>query len=118
VRAAQLTAFGAIRTGVKGTEVHRKVQETLESHGFKTKRTAKGSVGFFHGTGHGLGLEVHEPPRMGLTGDAPLKKGAVVTVEPGLYYPGIGGARIEDVVHVTDRKPRMLSSYPYEWELR
>jgi Xaa-Pro aminopeptidase len=47
-----------------------------------------------------------------------LKKGAVVTVEPGLYYPGLGGCRIEDVVQVTDRAPRMLSNYHYEWELR
>jgi Xaa-Pro aminopeptidase len=47
-----------------------------------------------------------------------LKKGAVVTVEPGLYYPGLGGCRIEDVVQVTDGAPRMLSKYHYEWELR
>jgi Xaa-Pro aminopeptidase len=75
-------------------------------------------VGFFHGTGHGLGLEVHEPPRMNATSEAPLKKGTVVTVEPGLYYPGVGACRIEDVVQVTERSPRMLSDYPYAWELR
>ena len=118
VRAAQLAALGAIRAGVHGNVVHAKVNETFHARGFETRRTKSGSVGFFHGTGHGLGLEVHEPPRMNGTSDYPLKKGSVVTVEPGLYYPGIGGCRIEDVVQVTDRAPRMLSDYPYAWELR
>ena len=117
VRAAQLAALSTIRAGVPGSEVHRCVSETLLSHGFQTRRTASGSEGFFHGTGHGLGLEVHEPPRMNAVSDAPLKKGTVVTVEPGLYYPGVGACRIEDVVQVTSGAPRMLSSYPYSWEL-
>jgi Xaa-Pro aminopeptidase len=117
VRAAQRAALRKIRTGVPGTEVHRRVCEVFAARGFETRRTARGSVGFFHGTGHGLGLEVHEPPRMSASADAPLKEGTVVTVEPGLYYPGLGGCRIEDVVQVTDRAPRMLSKYPYEWEL-
>jgi len=118
VRAAQLKALKTIRAGVLGSEVHRKVAETLVSRGFETRKTARGSVGFFHGTGHGLGLEVHEPPRMNATSDYPLKKGSVVTVEPGLYYPGVGACRIEDVVQVTAGAPRMLSRYPYAWELR
>jgi Xaa-Pro aminopeptidase len=118
VRAAQLKALATIRAGVLGSEVHRKVSETLVSRGFETKKTSRGSVGFFHGTGHGLGLEVHEPPRMNATADSPLKKGSVVTVEPGLYYPGVGACRIEDVVQVTAGAPRMLSRYPYVWELR
>jgi Xaa-Pro aminopeptidase len=117
VRAAQLAALGAVRTGVNGRDVHRLVTETLAGRGFATKSTPRDSVGFFHGTGHGLGLEIHEPPRMN-SSDYPLKKGSVVTVEPGLYYPGVGACRIEDVVQVTDRAPRMLSSYPYRWELR
>ncbi len=118
VRAAQLAALRTIRAGVHGSEVHRRVSETLVSRGFETRHTARGSVGFFHGTGHGLGLEIHEAPRMGRTTDFPLKKGSVVTVEPGLYYPGVGACRIEDVVQVTDGAPRMLSSYPYAWHLR
>ena len=118
VRAAQLKALATIRAGVLGSEVHRKVSETLISRGFETRKTSRGSVGFFHGTGHGLGLEVHEPPRMNATADYPLKKGSVVTVEPGLYYPGVGACRIEDVVQVTGGAPRMLSRYPYSWELR
>ncbi|HMD61011.1 MAG TPA: M24 family metallopeptidase [Opitutaceae bacterium] len=118
VRAAQLNALRTLRAGVNGTEVHRRVSETFVARGFETRRTPRGSVGFFHGTGHGLGLDVHEPPRMNATFDYALKKGSVVTVEPGLYYPGVGACRIEDVVQVTAGRPRMLSSYPYAWELR
>jgi Xaa-Pro aminopeptidase len=118
VRAAQQKALATIRAGVNGTEVHRRVSETFLARGFETRRTPRGSVGFFHGTGHGVGLEVHEPPRMNATFDYALKRGSVVTVEPGLYYPGVGACRIEDVVQVTGASPRMLSRYPYAWELR
>ncbi|MDB6128502.1 MAG: peptidase [Verrucomicrobia bacterium] len=118
VRAAQLAALGAIRTGVDGRSVHEKVTETFATAGYETRRTKTGSVGFIHGTGHGVGLAIHEPPRLSGLVSATLKKGTVVTVEPGLYYPGLGGCRIEDVVQVTDRAPRMLSNYHYEWELR
>ncbi len=118
VRAAQLAAIKMIRTGVDGQKVHQKVAATFVEAGYKTKHTKNGSVGYFHGTGHGLGLAVHEMPRLSPTVSMLLKKGAVVTVEPGLYYPGLGGCRIEDVVQVTDRAPMMLSNYHYEWELR
>jgi Xaa-Pro aminopeptidase len=118
VRAAQKKAIKTIRAGVDGREVHRKVVETLEGRGFETKHTSRGSIGFFHGTGHGVGLEIHEAPRINSSYDVPLKKGTVVTVEPGLYYPGIGGCRIEDVVQVTSGAPKALSRYPYDWELR
>ena len=117
VRAAQLAALRTIRAGVNGREVHGKVVEVFAARGFETKRTSRGSVGFFHGTGHGLGLAVHEPPRVSSV-DYVLKKGSVVTVEPGLYYPGLGGCRIEDVVLVTATKPALLSRYHYDWELR
>jgi len=118
VRAAQLAALKTIRAGVNGRDVHGKCVEVFKARGFETKATAKGSVGFFHGTGHGLGLAVHEPPRLSGNVDYTLKKNSVVTVEPGLYYPGLGGCRIEDVVQVTAAKPKMLSRYPYVWELR
>jgi len=117
VRTAQLAALDAVRAGVNGRHVHQQCLNVFERHGFETKRTPKGSVGFFHGTGHGLGLDVHEVPRMSSV-DYILKKGSVVTVEPGLYYPGLGGCRIEDVVQVTDGKPKMLSSFHYDWEIR
>ncbi len=118
VRAAQLAALKSIRAGVNGRDVHGKCLEVFAARGYETKRTPKGSVGFFHGTGHGLGLAVHEPPRLSGAVDYILPKDSVVTVEPGLYYPGLGGCRIEDVVQVTTGKPKMLSSYSYDWELR
>jgi Xaa-Pro aminopeptidase len=118
VRAAQLVAFKGIKAGVNGRDVHKSVAELFKARGYETKHSKNGSVGFFHGTGHGLGLAVHELPRLSSSGDSILRKDAVVTVEPGLYYPGLGGCRIEDVVQVTDAAPRMLSRYHYDWEFR
>lgn len=118
VREGQLLALETIRAGIDGRTVHQRVVDHFNAAGFETKRTKDGSVGFFHGTGHGLGLAVHEPPRLGSTASMSLKNGTVVTVEPGLYYPGLGGCRIEDVVQVTNRSPSMLSSHSYDWELR
>lgn len=118
VRDAQRAALKTMRAGVDGRDVHRAVTETFEEAGYETKRTKNGSVGFFHGTGHGLGLEVHDPGRMSPTVAAPLKLGSVLTVEPGLYYPGLGGCRWEDVVWVTKTGVKMLSKHPYDWEIR
>jgi len=118
VRAAQIAALKAISAGVKGKAVHQKAVDVFEALGFKTETGPAGSTGFFHGTGHGVGLAIHEPPRLNKTANTGLKLGTVVTVEPGLYYPGIGACRIEDVVQVTAARPRLLSNYPYEWELR
>lgn len=118
VATAQKGAIKAVRAGVNGRDVHRGVVAEFEKRGFRTSRDKAGAVGFFHGTGHGVGLEIHEMPRLSGAVDCTLKTGGVVTVEPGLYYPGLGACRIEDVVQVTQDKPRMLSSYPYEWELR
>ena len=67
--------------------------------------------GFFHGTGHGLGLEIHESPRVSAV-DATMRQGCVVTVEPGLYYPGIGGVRLEDVAVITKTGARNLTRFP------
>jgi Xaa-Pro aminopeptidase len=118
VRAAQLAALGAIRAGANGRDVHGKCVGVFAARGYETKHTARGSVGFFHGTGHGLGLAVHELPRLSGTVDYTLPKHSVVTVEPGLYYPGLGACRFEDVVQVTAAKPKLLSRYHYTWELR
>ena len=114
---AQRVAMKRIRSGVDGRSVHEAVVESFAAANFETRRTAAGSVGFFHGTGHGLGLAVHEMPRLGGSVSMPLQKGTVVTVEPGLYYPGLGACRIEDVVQVTDRGPKLLSRHGYDWEL-
>ncbi|HEX2102001.1 MAG TPA: Xaa-Pro peptidase family protein [Candidatus Synoicihabitans sp.] len=114
---AQRAALAKLRAGVPGRQVHQQCLDVFAARGFTTKRTARGSIGFFHGTGHGLGLAIHEPPRLGAV-DRPVPLGSVVTVEPGLYYPGLGGCRIEDVAQVTAAKPRLLSRYSYDWELR
>jgi len=91
------------------------VVASFERAGYQTGKTEGGFQGFFHGTGHGLGLEVHEAPRLS-PGAGRLKKHAVVTVEPGLYYPGLGGCRVEDVVRLTEEGWELLSEgVPYDW---
>jgi Xaa-Pro aminopeptidase len=115
---AQKAALAKVKAGTPGKDVHQAVVDVFEKNHFETTTDAHGSRGFFHGTGHGLGLEVHEAPRINKTAEAPLKLGTVVTVEPGLYYPGLGGCRFEDVVQVTAGKPRMLSEAPYTWEIK
>ncbi|GAB5559366.1 MAG: Xaa-Pro peptidase family protein [Synoicihabitans sp.] len=114
---AQKAALHKIKAGVMASAVHGECQRIFEERDFITELTPQGAIGFFHGTGHGLGLAIHEAPRIGGV-KRRLRKGAVVTVEPGLYYPGLGGCRIEDVVQITDGKPKKLSNYSYHWELR
>jgi len=118
VREAQLRATKAIKAGVDGRTVHAACTNCFAAAGYETKRTKDGAVGFIHGTGHGLGLAVHDPGRMSPTVAYPLKKGSVMTVEPGLYYPGLGGCRWEDVVWVTANGSQPLSRHPYQWEIR
>ena len=107
----QQIGFKTIRAGVPTVEVHKAVQELFMREGYKTGKVNGRMQGFFHGTGHGLGLEIHEPPRIGQNSAGNLKTGQVVTVEPGLYYPGLGGIRLEDVAVVTDRAPRNLTRF-------
>jgi Xaa-Pro aminopeptidase len=116
VAAGQEQAFALLRDGSDGEAIHRAVQDTLERHGFQTGEVNGRMQGFFHGTGHGLGLEVHELPRISKL-PTTLGSGNVVTVEPGLYYPGIGGVRIEDVVVVTETGCTNLTRYPKELEV-
>ena len=111
---AQSKAILSIKAGVDGADVHSLVRETFEKCGYKTECRRGVWSGFFHSTGHGLGLEVHEAPSLGLRG-AKLKAGNVVTVEPGLYYRGLGGCRIEDNVAVEKSRARLLSDYHYRW---
>jgi len=118
VKAAHGRAINAVRAGVDGRAVHQEVVATFDAAGYKTTHGKNGSTGFFHGTGHGLGLAVHEAPSLSARVSMPLKKGAVVTIEPGLYYPGLGGCRVEDVVQVTASGVKMLSRHPYDWEIR
>lgn len=111
VLASQELGFRLIRDGVGGNEIHQKILGLFEQRGFRTGKIRGRMQGFFHGTGHGLGLDIHEPPRISQV-RATLRAGHVVTVEPGLYYPGMGGVRLEDVVVVTKRGNRNLTRYP------
>ena len=111
VRAAQEEAVASIRAGVEGPAVHARVCSLFEARGYRTGAVGGRMQGFFHGTGHGLGLEIHEPPRVSKI-PATLQAGNVVTVEPGLYYPSGGGVRLEDVVVVTETGCTNLVKYP------
>mgnify|MGYP001765662126 CR=1 FL=1 len=114
---AQKLAFQGMRPGGPTRRVHRSVQDFFEQAGYRTGKQGGSMQGFFHGTGHGLGLEIHEPPRVGPNSVGVLKPGQVVTVEPGLYYPGIGGVRLEDVALITKTRPRNLTRFEKELEI-
>ncbi|MBA3795211.1 MAG: aminopeptidase P family protein, partial [Rubrobacter sp.] len=116
---SQEAALAMIGPGVNGKDVHEKVSEILHNAGYKTQLHDREegkplTEGFFHGTGHGVGLEIHEAPRLGLT-DQELVPGDIVSVEPGLYYPQTGGVRIEDLVLVTEDGSRNLTRFPKEF---
>jgi Xaa-Pro aminopeptidase len=108
---AQKLVFQKLRAGVDGKDAHDAVQRLFTSEGYRTGRKRGRMQGFFHGTGHGLGLEVHERPRVSTVSDI-LRVGHVVTVEPGLYYWGIGGVRLEDVAVIGERGARNLATFP------
>jgi Xaa-Pro aminopeptidase len=114
VKDGQELALRRIKAGVDGMTIHKAIQDLFAERGYKTGVEKGRRVGFFHGTGHGLGLEIHEYPRLQ---KVVLKAREVVTVEPGLYYPGLGGVRIEDVVAVTKTGHKMLSSFPKQLEV-
>ena len=116
VKAGQEKGIKMVAPGVNGREVHQAIMKDMESKGYWTEKRNGTMVGFFHGTGHGLGLDVHEPPRVN-NSDHVLKKGEVVTVEPGLYYPGVGAVRIEDLLVVTPGGHQNLTVYPKKLEI-
>jgi len=99
VREGQDIGLSMVCDGASGLKIHQEIQEHFVKQGFFTGTRRGKQVGFFHGTGHGVGLDVHESPRISVREDT-LKSGHVVTVEPGLYYPGLGGVRLEDMVVV------------------
>ena len=113
----QKLAFQKMRPGVPTAQVHQAVQEFFERGGYRTGRRHGRMQGFFHGTGHGLGLEIHEEPRVGPNSAGVLQAGHMVTVEPGLYYPEIGGVRLEDVALVTKARPRNLTRFEKALEI-
>ena len=104
VERAQLAALEAVRPGPRGSEVDAVARSIIAEAGHGEH--------FGHGLGHGVGLEVHEAPRLAVTAEAPLEAGHVVTVEPGVYLPGRGGVRIEDLVVVRDDGPEILTHAP------
>ena len=87
-----------IKPGIYGASIHCAAEAILEKHHFFTGNNEQGQFGFFHGLGHGVGLEIHEMPRLSPRAKTALKGGEVITVEPGLYYPEWGGIRLEDLV--------------------
>ena len=110
VRAQELV-FAQIRHGRSGLAVHKSVEQFFRKEGYKSGNLDGRRVGFIHGAGHGLGLEIHEAPKISTTSTDILRSGHVVAIEPGLYYPGIGGVRIEDVALVTAKSPRNLTKF-------
>ncbi len=111
---AQKKAISLARPEIESRELHQAVVDTFETLGYQTGEKNGRMEGFFHGTGHGVGLEIHEAPRVGKTGEL-LKPGHVITVEPGLYYPGIGGVRIEDMLFITGTGFENLTTFPKDW---
>lgn len=97
VKKAKDLAEGMLRPGVSGADVHNAVVAFFEEQGYLTA----GSSGFIHGLGHGVGLQIHEAPSLSPSGGV-LEPGNVITIEPGLYYPGIGGVRLEDMGVITE----------------
>lgn len=112
VRSAQRAVLGQVRPGVRTRTLHQEAVRILEEHGFKNRTVNGRAEGFIHGTGHGVGLQIHEAPTLGGGADR-LKAGQVITVEPGLYYLSQGGVRIEDTVVVTRTGCKILADYPY-----
>jgi Xaa-Pro aminopeptidase len=116
VKDAQEEALDQIKDGADGKKIHQGICERFDRAGYKTGLVNGRMQGYFHGTGHGVGLDIHEAPRISRTGSL-LQEGHVVTVEPGLYYPGLGAVRIEDMVVVTKDGCRNLTNFTKTFEL-
>ncbi|HBS28184.1 MAG TPA: hypothetical protein DEB06_01755 [Phycisphaerales bacterium] len=101
---AHLAGIDAVRPGATGREVDAVARAVIDRAGYADK--------FGHGLGHGIGINIHESPRLASVSDTVLRPGMVVTIEPGIYLPGVGGVRIEDDIVVTDRGRRNLCSLP------
>jgi Xaa-Pro aminopeptidase len=106
VRTANELAAGQVRAGMTGRDADAIARDYIEQRGY-------GDL-FGHSLGHGLGLEVHEAPRLARTADVPLSEGAVVTIEPGIYRPGWGGVRIEDDVFLGPSGPKILTKFTHD----
>jgi Xaa-Pro aminopeptidase len=116
VKDAQEEAITKIHDGADGAKIHQCIFDRFDAAGYRTGVVNGRMQGYFHGTGHGVGLDIHEAPRISRTGSL-LQEGHIVTVEPGLYYPGLGAIRIEDMVLVTKDGCRNLTDFPKVFEL-
>lgn len=112
-------ALDALEPGATGAAVHGAVCDVYEDAGYPTLRSDPDTdTGYIHSTGHGIGLDVHEAPSVSHRNDNPLEAGHVVTIEPGLYDPEIGGVRLEDLVVVADDEQgyENYTDYPMDWQ--
>lgn len=112
VLAARELGKSLVKAGAIPAEIHLAAARLMEEAGFHTGRNETADFGFFHGLGHGVGLEIHEAPRLSPRNRTPLRGGEIVTVEPGLYYPEWGGIRLEDLLYVTGSGARCLTEAP------
>jgi len=115
-REALEQAVASVRPGITGRELYDGACDRFEAAGWPTQRTsaAEEEEGFLYSLGHGVGLEVHEAPPLGLAGHDPLVAGDVIAIEPGLWRKGVGGVTFEDLVLVTDDGHEVLTSFPYD----
>ena len=111
VARGQEIGFRLLTDKAVASDVHGGIQKFFEDEGYRTGRRRGLMEGFFHGTGHGVGLELHEAPRLSAHSGDILRNGHVVALEPGLYYPGIGGVRLEDMALVTTKAARNLTKF-------
>jgi Xaa-Pro aminopeptidase len=121
VMRAQDAGIKALRPGVTGRDVNEIVEDIIWAAGYDTQRPGhqkdpanKTPRGFIHSTGHGVGLDIHEAPSLARSGTKPLIVGDVVTVEPGVYDPEIGGVRLEDMLVITPDGARNFTQAPRE----
>jgi len=117
VKEGQDIGLDMVTDGIAGADIHRAITTHFDKQGFKTGTIRGKQGGFFHGTGHGVGLEIHEAPRVSTSPDI-LKSGHVITIEPGLYYPHLGGVRIEDMVVVHKEGHTNLTQHKRKLEIK
>ncbi len=117
VKAAQTAALKTVKAGAWTDAIHKAAADEMEKRGYKTGTVDGRPQGFIHGTGHGVGLEIHEAPRVSSANHQKLRAGMIITIEPGLYYSDLGGIRIEDTVAVTKTGYRMLAPCPKRFEI-
>jgi Xaa-Pro aminopeptidase len=108
LREAKQLGISQVKAGISGAAVYQSVVDFFKERGYESN-----TRGFIHNLGHGVGLQVHEQPTVGPAGKA-LRAGSVITIEPGLYYPGIGGVRLEDIGEVTTKGFNNFTNFPEE----